>query len=132
MIGRVTPGSLMKPKTVEWSPPTAEELPCNWSVQAIGADGGAYKSCDGLVVIISCSIEKDGNSWVHLSLSRKKSVPTWIDLVKVKEIFLGAEALALQVLPPRSEWVNVHEFCLHLYQCLEDRPIPDFRKLGTI
>ncbi|PSB52046.1 hypothetical protein C7B67_08540 [filamentous cyanobacterium Phorm 6] len=129
----------MKPKTVEWNPPTAEELPCNWSVQAMRyapasyePDGGAYKSRDGLIVIISCSIEKDGNWWVHLSLSRKKSVPTWIDLVKVKEIFLGADALAIQVLPPRSEWVNVHEFCLHLYHCLDQRPIPDFRKLGTI
>ncbi|MEG4965744.1 hypothetical protein QUB11_03705 [Microcoleus sp. B6-A1] len=122
----------MKTKTVEWNPPTAEELPCNWSVQAIGPDGGAYRSRDGLVVIISCSIEKDGYSWVHVSLSRKKSVPTWIDLVKVKDIFLGAEALAIQILPARSEWVNVHEFCLHLYQCLDQRPIPDFRKLGTI
>ncbi|WP_445246329.1 DUF7694 domain-containing protein [Microcoleus sp. OTE_8_concoct_300] len=122
----------MKPKTVEWNPPTAEELPCNWLVQAIGLDGGAYKSRDGLIVIISGSIEKDGYSWVHLSLSRKKSVPTWIDLVKVKELFLGADSVAIQILPPRSEWVNVHEFCLHLYQCLDERPVPDFRKLGTI
>lgn len=122
----------MKPKTVNWNPPTAEELPCNWSVKAIGDDGGMYKSRDGLAVIISCSIERDGNSWVHLSVSRKKSIPTWVDLINVKEIFLGKDTLAIQILPSRSEYINVHEFCLHIYQCLEDRPIPDFRKLGTI
>ena len=53
----------MKSTTVKWNPPTAEELPCNWSVQAMryapasyGDDGGAYKSRDGLIVIISCSM----------------------------------------------------------------------------
>ncbi len=41
----------MKSTTVKWNPPTAEELPCNWSVHAMryapasyGDDGGAYKS----------------------------------------------------------------------------------------
>ncbi len=49
-----------------------------------------------------------------------------------RKFFKGIDALAIQILPSRSEYINVHEFCLHLYQCLEDRPIPDFRKLGTI
>lgn len=122
----------MKSKTVDWNPPTAGNLPVNWLVKAIGDDGGMYKSRDGLAVIISCSIEQDGKPWIHLSVSRKKSIPTWVDLVHVKEIFLGKDALAIQILPARSEYINVHEFCLDLYQCLEDRPIPDFRKLGTI
>ena len=91
-----------------------------------------YKSRDGLAVIVSCSVEEDGKPWVHLSVSRKKSIPTWVDLVNVKEVFLGKDTLAIQILPARSEYINVHEFCLYLYQCLEDRPIPDFRKLGTI
>ena len=122
----------MRYKTVDWNPPTAEQLPINWSVRELGLDGGAYKSRNGLAVIISCCIEEDGKNWVHLSVSRKNSMPTWGELVDVKEIFLGKNAVAIQVLPPRSEWVNVHPFCLHLYQCLDARPIPDFRKLGTI
>jgi hypothetical protein len=117
---------------IEWKPPTAEDLPSNWSIKKRGFNGGWYKSRDGLAVIISSCQEQDGKLWVHLSVSRKKSIPTWADLVKVKELFLGTDALAIQVLVPRSEWVNDHEFCLHLYQCLDDRPIPDFRKLGTI
>jgi hypothetical protein len=122
----------MRYKTVDWNPPTAEQLPINWSVRELGLDGGAYKSRNGLAVIISCCIEEDGKNWVHLSVSRKNSMPTWGELVDIKEIFLGKNAVAIQVLPPRSEWVNIHPFCLHLYQCLDDRPIPDFRKLGTI
>ncbi len=117
---------------IEWNPPSASDLPANWSIKAIDDDGGMYKSRDGLAVIVSCSVEEDGKPWIHLSVSRKKSIPTWVDLVNVKEIFMGKDALAIQILPPRSEYINVHEFCLHLYQCLEDRPIPDFRKLGTI
>ncbi|MGB7709262.1 MAG: hypothetical protein WBL95_06935 [Microcoleus sp.] len=117
---------------VEWKPPQTQDLPVNWSIKKLGFGGGWYKSRDGLAVIISCSIEQDGKTWIHLSVSRKKSIPTWADLVKVKEIFLGTDALAIQVLVPRDEWINEHEFCLHLYQCLDDRPVPDFRKEGTI
>ena len=122
----------MRRKTVDWNPPTPEQLPINWSIKKLGSDGGFYKSRNGLAVIISCCVESDGKNWVHLSVSRKNSIPTWGELVDVKEIFLGKNAVAIQVLPPRSEWVNVHPFCLHLYQCLDDRPVPDFRKLGTI
>jgi len=53
-------------------------------------------------------------------------------LKQVKDLFLGVNALAIQVLPPKDEFVNDYEYCLHVYQCLDERPIPDFRKLGTI
>jgi hypothetical protein len=118
------------PKTVSWEPPT--NLPENWKVIRYSEDGAAYKNRTGLCVMISCCVESDGKNWVHLSVSKKKAEPTWYELVQVKELFLGEDSLAIQVLPPRSEWVNDHSHCLHLYECLDDRPIPDFRKLGTI
>lgn len=119
-----------KPKTANWKPPT--ELPQNWKIIRISEDGAAYRNRTGLLVIISCCIEGDGKNWVHLSVSKRKQCPSWDELVQVKELFLGKEALALQLLPPRSEWVNDHPFCLHLYQCLDERPVTDFRKNGTI
>lgn len=119
-----------QPKTANWQPPT--NLPQNWKVIRLSKDGAAYKNRTGLAVIISCCVEADGLSWVHLSVSKRKQFPTWDEFVQVKELFLGRESLALQVLPPRTEWVNDHPFCLHLYQCLDQRPTPDFRKLGTI
>lgn len=119
-----------QPKTVNWEPPT--DLPNNWKIIRKSQDGGAYKNRTGLMVIISCCVEADEKNWIHLSVSKRKQYPSWDELVQVKELFLGKDSLAIQVLPPRVEWVNFHPFCLHLYQCLDERPLPDFRKLGTI
>lgn len=121
-----------KPKTVDWQPPKSEDLPPNWRVIKWSHDGAAYKNRTGIAVIISCCVEQDGKNWVHLSVSKRKQCPNWLEFAQVKDLFLGKESLAIQVLPPRSEWVNDHEFCLHLYECLDERPVPDFRKLGTI
>lgn len=115
---------------INWVPPSV--LPPNWRCIDRGIDGGLYKSRDGFTVIVSCCIERDGRAWVHLSVSRRDRVPNWDEMVRIKEIFLGKESLAVQVFPPRSEWVNLHPNCLHLYQCLDECPLPDFRKLGTI
>lgn len=123
-------GLNIQPKTNDWEPPT--DLPKNWRILDRNQDRGVYKSRDGLTVIVSCCIESDGKHWVHLSVSRKKQMPSWAEFNRVKGIFLGEEALAVQVFAPRTEWVNDHDYCLHLYQCLDERPVPDFRKLGTI
>ena len=120
----------IKPQTANWKPPTL--LPDNWRILEVGIDGAAYRNRTGLAVMISCCIEADGKNWVHLSVSKRKEMPSWAELVQVKELFLGKDSLAIQVFPPRSEWVNHHNYCLHLYQCLDQRPVPDFRKLGTI
>lgn len=117
-------------KTANWEPP--KDLPQNWKIIRQSEDGAAYRSRNGLLVMISCCVERDGRNWVHLSVSRRKEYPSWDEFSRVKDLFLGREALALQVLPPRSEWVNDHAYCLHLYQCLDERVTPDFRKMGTI
>lgn len=112
--------------TYKWQPP---KLPQNW--QAIMRDektrSMAFKSRDGLTVIISLGIEADSNPWIHLSVSRCKSLPTWDELVKIKELFLGAELCAVQVIPPRSEYVNHHKYCLNIFARMDDRAVPDFR-----
>lgn len=119
-----------KPQTANWSPP--KDLPPNWRILKKSETTRCYRSRNGLAVIVSCCRYEDGKNWVHLSVSRKKSYPTWEEFVQVKELFLGRESKAIQVLPPRSEWVNDHPYCLHLWQCLDENLIPDFRIDGTI
>lgn len=70
----------------------------------------------------------DGELWAHLSVSnvQKKRVPHWDELRWCKEYFLG-DRKAVQVLPPRAEYVNINPHVLHLYACLERDPLPDFR-----
>lgn len=82
----------------------------------------------GLRVILSAAVEDDGKRWLHLSMSLATRLPTWSELVQAKEAFMGKESRAVQVLPPRSEWVNIHEYTLHLFVCLDGDPLPDFTR----
>ncbi len=69
-----------------------------------------------------------GERWLHVSISRENGrLPTWADMVAVKETFLGAETQAYQVFAPRSQWVNDTANVLHLYFCLDGDMLPDFR-----
>ncbi|HAO11366.1 MAG TPA: hypothetical protein DCQ51_09400 [Planktothrix sp. UBA8407] len=119
----------VKPQTVNWKPP---KLPPNWRTIDETSSAGCYRSRNGLAVMISCCRYEDGKNWIHLSISRRKSYPTWDEQVHIKELFLGKESKAIQVFPPRSQWVNDHPYCLHLWECLDGFELPDFRILGTI
>jgi hypothetical protein len=52
----------------------------------------------------------------HLSISRAKRLPSWEDVRDARYALIPDEALMALLLPPRDEYVNVHEFCLQLYE----------------
>lgn len=85
-----------------------------------------------LLVICSGRVEEDGKRWIHVSCSRRGRLPSWDDLKKVKHVFLGREAKAIQILPPEDQYVNFHPYVLHLWTCLDGDPLPDLRKDGMI
>lgn len=60
-----------------------------------------------------CSQQKVG--W-HLSVSRDDRLPSWEEVRDARYELIPDEATMALLLPPRSEYVNVHEFCLHLYE----------------
>lgn len=91
-------------------------------------DSQAFRSIDGLAVIVSQAVEQDGKRWLHVSCSRRDRLPSWEDLGDVKAAFLGDEVLAIQVLPKKSQYVNLHPFVLHLWRCLDSDPCPDFTR----
>lgn len=80
----------------------------------------------GLRVLASLETHSDKKRFAHVSCSYPNRLPSWEDLKNVKEIFLG-DVHAFQALPPKAEWLNVHEFTLHLWHCLDGNPFP---KLG--
>jgi hypothetical protein len=45
-------------------------------------------------------------------------------------MFIGDGRKAIQVFAPVAEHVNIHEFCLHLWHCLDGDPLPDFTRGG--
>ena len=64
-------------------------------------------------------IATDGMGWEHVSVSlpgKKPRCPTWDEMCHIKSIFWDDEDCVMQLHPPRSQWVNNHNTCLHLWR----------------
>jgi hypothetical protein len=55
-------------------------------------------------------------AWEHVSVSTVQRCPTWEEMVYVKDLFWGPEETVIQLHPPKSEYVNNHPNCLHLWK----------------
>jgi hypothetical protein len=81
-------------------------------------------------VLVSCAHYGDEKHWLHVSVSRKnRELPNWDLMSQVKDVFIGADRTALQVMPPRAKHVNIAPI-LHLWHCLEGDVTPDFTAHG--
>ena len=110
-----------------------ERMPESWQLINRSLDGFMAASKVGLKVMLSGCREDDGKLWMHLSVSRDRIVPNWEQMVAVKNIFLGEDALAVQVFPRKANYINIHKYVLHLWCCLDSDPVPDFSSgTGTI
>ena len=71
-------------------------------------------------------IASDGMGWQHVSVSLEfeQKTPRWELMCKIKELFWEPEDAVIQIHPPRSEYVNMHEYCLHLWRCTDGREQP--------
>ena len=69
----------------------------------------------GLRVMLTTDVMQDGSRWLHVSVSRETKLPSWDDLKTVKDEFVGRANEAIQVLPADRDYVNLHQFCLHLW-----------------
>jgi len=94
-------------------------------------DGAYYRTLGGLGVIASGDIELDGKRWLHVSVSRAHRLPSWEDLRAVKDLFIGRERTAYQVLPRAEKYVNINPHVLHMWCCLDGDPLPDFTRGGS-
>ncbi len=73
---------------------------------------------------IATVLATDGIGWEHVSVSfPDKKMPTWGVMCKIKDVFWDEEDLVVQYHPPKSEHVNNHPACLHLWRPT-DQTIP--------
>jgi len=110
-------------------------LPALWMLYEDYPNAKVYLKTPGGVSALKVISEValyESKHWLHVSCSARDMIPTWAELREVKDLFCGANSLALQILPPAAEYVNAHPNVLHLWVCLEGRPVPDFRKDGMI
>ena len=61
-------------------------------------------------------IASNGGGWDHVSVSRKNKMPTWDEMCAIKDMFFEPEEVAVQYHPKKSEYVNNHPYCLHLWR----------------
>ena len=57
----------------------------------------------------------------HLSISRRDRLPNYNELKSARYQFLPDVPYMIQIFPPTEDFVNVHQFCLHLWE-----PAPGF------
>jgi hypothetical protein len=82
----------------------------------------------GIDLKVLCS---DGMGWEHVSVSLPHRCPTWEEMCYVKGLFWDDHEAVMQLHPPKSEYVNFHSTCLHLWRPTRDRiPLPDSELVG--
>ncbi|MEA4928398.1 MAG: hypothetical protein VB104_06930 [Candidatus Limiplasma sp.] len=57
-----------------------------------------------------------GGGWDHVSVSYHHRCPTWDEMQRVKDLFFGEEEIVVQYHPAKSQYVNNHPYCLHLWK----------------
>lgn len=79
----------------------------------------------------------DGGGWDHVSVTLKSKerkierCPTWQEMCFAKSFFWDDEEEVMQLHPKKSDWVNVHPYCLHLWRPQKEKiPLPDSLMVG--
>jgi hypothetical protein len=83
--------------------------PCNQNLKVIASPGDAH----------------EGIAWEHVSVSLRNRCPNWEEMCFVKALFWEDDTAVMQLHPPKSEWINNHLYCLHLWRPLDaEIPLP--------
>lgn len=82
------------------------------------------------------TIASDGEGWEHVSVSlmgQRTKTPTWAEMHYVCRIFWDDEYLVVQFHPRRSQHVNYHPGCLHMWRPVGVAlPEPEARLVGPV
>lgn len=102
-----------------------------------GADFGAFE-IDGpcgarLKIIASPGDANIDIPWEHVSVSVRNRCPNWEEMCFVKDLFFEPEEAVMQLHPPKSDYVNCHPYCLHLWRPLHTQiPMPPSITVGVV
>jgi hypothetical protein len=89
-----------------------------------GWNGHFLVPLDGEIYLVRIS---DGWGWRHLSVTnfQRKAVPSWQAMCRLKDLFFADDSWIVQFHPAKSDYINDHPFCLHLWESLDEKmPTP--------
>lgn len=101
-------------------------------------NNGAFLLQIDLFTVALC-IASDGEGWEHVSVSlcKRKSLesikrcPFWHEMNTVKDVFWSEDDVVIQLHPPKSNYINNHPYCLHLWRPTgQNIPIPHYSLVG--
>jgi hypothetical protein len=67
------------------------------------------------LVIVSSGTDREFG-WEHVSVSTRRRTPNWDEMCFVKNLFWREDECVVQFHPPKSDYVNHHPYCLHLWK----------------
>lgn len=80
-------------------------------------DGGAFKiPFKGRELYV---IASHGGGWEHVSVSLTNRCPNWNEMCFIKDMFFNEEELVVQFHPPKSKYINVNPYVLHLWRPID-------------
>ena len=94
-------------------------------INSVGADGGSGEI--HMPLWKGTVIWSFGAGWEHVSVNPhgRGKCPSWEDMCKIKDMFFHDEECVVQYHPPKSEYVNNLNNCLHLWRPInETLPMP--------
>lgn len=69
--------------------------------------------------------------WEHVSVSTPSKIPTWEMMCFIKNMFWDETDCVMQLHPPKSDYINNHPNCLHLWRPIEQEiPTPPSIMVG--
>ena len=87
---------------------------------------GLYEFSDGTTATFIVGDNESG-CYEHASVApiNHRKIPTWSQMCEFKDLCFKDEEEVVQVHPPKSEYVNIKENCLHLWRRIDGRRMLD-------
>jgi hypothetical protein len=84
---------------------------------------------DGVSIYVQAS---EGLGWEHVSVSTNKNrCPSWGEMCFIKNYFWDEDDCVIQFHPPKSQYVNNHNYCLHMWKPIDKAfPMPESILVG--
>lgn len=91
--------------------------------------GSYYDSISGKWLNFMFSIQM---GWEHLSVSMPSKTPSWDQMCVMKDIFFEDEEECFEYHPKKSEYVNIHPHCLHIWRPVVQERLNAYAGIGLL